>query len=173
MIAWITGLSGAGKTTLCDELCNLLKPKMAELVVLDGDVVRAAFGHDLTHCEGDRIIQVTRLQAMAQVLAGQGLAVLVGVVYGNPQLLAWNRANLPGYFEIYLDAPLEVVRARDSKGLYAQADAGEMANVVGIDIPWHVPEKPDLTVDVAAGHSARTEAMRIIEAIPRLRSALV
>ena len=172
MIIWITGLSGAGKTTLCTTLFDRLKPVMPELVVLDGDVIRRAYGNDLTHSEADRVRQVHRLRNMASTLAEQDLVVLVGVLYAHPDLLAWNRKNLPGYIEIYLDASLEIVMARDNKGLYVAAQRGEMENVDGLDIPWHAPCNPDLRLDINAAESPDVHADRVIRSIPRLEAAM-
>jgi len=172
LVVWITGLSGAGKTTLCVALRDLLKPRLPELVILDGDIVRAAFGHNLSYTEADRIVQVHRLQAMAKVLAEQGLVVIVAVLYGNPDLLAWNRANLPDYFEVYLKASLDTVTARDSKLLYAGARAGSTPDVVGIDIPWQEPHHPDLVFDNDNPAPAAIMAHRLAQAVPRLRLAL-
>lgn len=172
MVIWITGLSGAGKTTLCSALYRQLKPSLPHLVYLDGDVIRAAFGHNLGHTEPDRVKQVQRLQAMSRVLADQGLIVLVAVLYAHADLLAWNREHLKGYFEVYIQASLDTVRRRDSKGLYAKADAGAMKDVVGIDIPWHAPRHPDLVLD--ADHAAPPEAWarRVIDAAPALQAVI-
>lgn len=162
-VIWVTGLSGAGKTTLCSNLYERLKPGLPQLVLLDGDVVRQAFGNDLTHREADRIRQVHRLQGMSNVLARQGLTVIVAVLYNNPDLLKWNRETIPNYFEIYLKASLDTVEARDNKGLYEAARAGRMPDVVGLDIPWHEPAAPDLTVDVDRGRSTPAIAEEIID----------
>jgi cytidine diphosphoramidate kinase len=172
MVVWVTGLSGAGKTTLCTALRDLIKPRLPELVLLDGDVVRAAFGNNLGYTESDRVVQVRRLQSMAKVLAEQNLVVIVGVLYGNQELLAWNRAHLPDYFEVYLKASLETVSGRDTKSLYATARTGKAQNVVGIDIPWHAPVAPDLVFD--ADHPAKPAKMArvLASAVPRLRAAL-
>ena len=172
MIIWITGLSGSGKTTLCTTLYERLKPVIPELVVLDGDVIRRAYGNDLTHSESDRVRQVHRLRNLAITLAEQDLVVLVGVLYANPDLLAWNRKNLPAYTEIYLDASLETVMARDNKGLYVAAQRGEMPDVVGLDIPWHAPRNPDLRLDVDAAESPERHADRVILAIPKFEVAM-
>lgn len=172
MVIWVTGLSGAGKTTLCAALFDRLKPIMPELVVLDGDVIRRAYGNDLTHSESDRVRQVHRLRSMAGILAEQGLVVLVGVLYAHPDLLAWNRENLPDYVEIYLDASLETVMARDDKGLYAAAKRGEMDDVVGLDIPWHAPRDPDLRLDVDAGDPPDILADKVIRTVPRFADAV-
>ena len=172
MVIWITGLSGAGKTTVCDALRALLKPGLPELVVLDGDVVRAAFGHNLSHTEADRILQVQRLQAMARVLRAQGLVVIVGVLYNNAELLAWNREELDDYYEVYLDASIETVKKRDPKGLYVKRMAGKIGDVVGIDIPWFVPENPDLVLDMNNPEEPESLARKIAAAVPRLSAAL-
>jgi len=172
MVIWITGVSAAGKTTICNSIRDLVKPKLPELVILDGDVVRAAFGHNLSHSEADRVIQVKRLQSMSKVLSEQGLVVLVGVLYAHPGLLTWNRENFREYFEIYLKVSLDTVRRRDPKGLYAKAAAGKMRNVVGIDIPWHEPVAPHMTIDQDAPRPPDVLARQIAESITRLRAAL-
>ncbi|MBM4339189.1 MAG: adenylyl-sulfate kinase [Deltaproteobacteria bacterium] len=169
MVIWVTGLSGAGKTMLCNALWGLLKIHKPELVILDGDAVRAAFGNDLGYREENRITQIKRLQGMAKILADQGLIVVVAALYAHPELLAWNRENLFDYFEVYLEVSLEALRLRDSKGLYAGAADGEIKNVVGVDIPWHAPIASDLIINT--NHPKRPErlAEQVIAAIPRLR----
>lgn len=171
MVIWITGLSGAGKSTICDVLHEILKADLPELVILDGDAVRAAFGHNLGYKEEDRVKQAHRLQSLARVLSDQDLIVIVGVLYNNAELLAWNRAELKNYFEVYLKASLDTVQSRDPKGLYAKRNSGELADVVGIDIPWNEPENPDLVLNMDQPGNPRDMALRIIEAIPRLRAA--
>lgn len=168
MVIWITGLSGSGKTTLCRALCELLKPRLPELVLLDGDAIRVAFGDDLGYSEEDRKIQVRRLQNLARILADQGLVVLVAVLYSHPELSAWNRQHIREYFEIFLDASIDFVRKRDVKGLYTRAAQGEVADVVGVDIPWHAPTSPDLVIAAETAPPPEALARRVIAAIPRL-----
>jgi adenylylsulfate kinase len=167
MVIWITGLSGAGKTTLCRALWQALKPECPQLVCLDGDAVRAAFGHDLGYREADRRTQIQRMQRLAQLLAVQGLVVLVAALYAHPELLAWNRQHLPEYFEIYLKASTTTLRRRDAKGLYREATAGMRPHVVGVDIPWHAPEAPDLVIDVDTAPGAEVCAHQVMAALPR------
>jgi adenylylsulfate kinase-like enzyme len=170
MVIWVTGLSAAGKSTVCSALHRCLKPRLPELVLLDGDAVRDAFGNDLTHSEADRIRQVKRLQGMSRALANQGIAVLVAVLYNNPELLNWNREHLPGYLEVYLKASLDIVQSRDPKGLYRSALQGRMDDVVGIDIPWHEPKTPDLVIDQSLRPEPVESARQIAMLNPRLAS---
>ena len=172
MVIWITGLSGAGKTSLCNALNRMLKPCLPQLVLIDGDAVRQLFGDTLGHSEADRKEQIGRIQRFAKMLSEQGLVVLVAALYCHPALLTWNRANLADYFEIYLDAPFDLVERRDSKGLYAGAAAGDIPHVVGVDIPWHAPQAPDLRLDAGEGLDPDDMAMGVIRAVPFLSSAI-
>ena len=171
MVIWITGLSGSGKSTLCDALYSLLKPTLPQLVKLDGDEIRAAFGDDLGHAEADRQRQIRRIQGLSRVLARQGMVVMVAALYSHPDLLAWNRANLPGYFEIYVNAGLDLLASRDPKGLYAKARRGELPNVVGIDIPWYAPRTPDLTIDAATAPAPDMLAQQVLRSLPPAMTA--
>ncbi len=166
MIVWVAGLSGAGKTTLCEGVYGRIKPLVPEIVLLDGDSVRSAFGSDLSHSEEDRRRQIKRIQGMTKVLVDQGLIVIVAVVYSHPDIQIWNRKNLPNYFEIHLKASLETVMRRDEKGLYALAKAGRMPDVVGMDIPWYPPDAPDLVLSADDGTPTEVLQQRVIDALP-------
>ena len=172
MIIWITGLSGSGKTTLGNALWKLLKPHVPELVLLDGDAIRAAFGHDLGYREEDRTIQIKRLQNIAKLLTEQGLIVIVTALYAHPELLRWNRQHLCNYFEVYLEVSLDTVYRRDSKGLYAGVATGEIKHVVGIDIPWHTPKSPDLVINTDYPEKPEVLAQQVVAAIPHLAQVL-
>lgn len=167
MVIWVTGMSGTGKTTLCNTIWKLLKPRLPQLVLLDGDAVRAALGDGLGYREEDRVIQITRIQNMAKLLSDQGLVVFVAALYSRPDLLAWNRQNINDYFEVYLKASPETVRRRDNKGLYAKADSGEMPDVVGVDIPWQAPQSADLIIDCDMDEPVDALASRVLSALPR------
>jgi adenylylsulfate kinase-like enzyme len=169
MVIWITGISDSGKSTLCEAIHKRIKPALPSLVLVDGDIVRGIFGHDLDHSEPDRQRQIKRIQRLALELDRQGMTVLVAALYAHPDLLDWNRASFSGYFEVYLRASLELVRSRDSKGLYAKVDRGDISNVVGVDIPWHEPQRPDLVIDAAEGGSPDAMARQVIAAVPVLQ----
>ena len=173
MVIWITGLSGAGKTTVCEMIMSMAKESIPEMVVLDGDVVRDIFDDQLGHTEPDRVRQIKRIQRLTKQLDAQGLVVLVAALYAHPNLLTWNRENFDAYFEVYLDAPLDVVETRDPKGLYAKARSGQMKHVVGLDIPWLAPSNPNLRIDMSDEYSPREVSQRIILNIPALSARLV
>ncbi|MCC7418378.1 MAG: adenylyl-sulfate kinase [Acidobacteria bacterium] len=164
MVIWIAGLSGAGKTTVARLLYEGLKPSVPQLVLLDGDAIRETVSGDLGYAEGERVKQVTRVQRLARLLSQQGLVVIVALVYAHPDLLRWNREQIEGYFEVLLDAPIELVRHRDPKGIYRRASSGQMLDVVGHDIPWHRPVAPDLVLDPVQTPEALAD--RIAHAIP-------
>ena len=103
---------------------------------------------------------------MAKVLADQDIDVLVSALYANASLLAWNRANLPGYFEVYLQADVDFLMGREIKALYSRARRGELADVVGVDIPWHAPANPDLVIDAATAPPPDVLARRVLDALP-------
>jgi len=171
MVIWITGISGAGKTTICQSLWGLLKPSLPELAVLDGDVVRKVFGNDLGYTEKERVRQIKRIQSIATMMDEQGFVVLVAALYGNNELLDWNRKNFNDYYEIYVDAPLWLVKERDPKELYAKASNGDMDNVVGLDIPWHIPTSSDMVIDATKSDTPEEISMKVIESISRLTKA--
>jgi len=168
MVIWVTGMSGSGKTTLCNALWETLKPRLPELVSLDGDVIRSAFGAGLGYREEDRVVQISRIQQLAKILSDQNLVVLVAALYSNPDLLAWNRENIKGYFEIYLKTSIEALQKRDGKGLYQGALSGDIKNVVGVDIPWNAPESPDLAIDNDNPLPPDKLAQQVVLAVPYL-----
>jgi cytidine diphosphoramidate kinase len=172
LVIWITGLAGAGKTSLCNAILSKRTRKGAPLVRLDGDEAREVFGQDLGYKVQDRIKHFGRMQRLAKMLSDQGQLVLVGVLYSNPELLAWNRKNIEDYYEVYLNVDFETLRQRDQKKLYSRALAGEVKDVVGIDIPWTPPVAPDFVVEGKEGKSPDYWASILIDRIPELRKAL-
>lgn len=164
MVIWVTGLSGAGKTTVCTALRETLKGRVPGLVVLDGDAVRQAISFDLGFREEDRVTQITRIQRLAKMLSDQGLTVLVAALYSHPELLAWNRENISDYIEVYLRVSLGALRQRDAKHLYD----GSREDVVGVNIEWQEPAAPDIVFDTDFFESPAILAKRIIAAAPRL-----
>jgi cytidine diphosphoramidate kinase len=169
MVIWLIGMSAAGKTTLARRLYARLKPRAPNLVMLDGDDFREIFGHDLDHTVDGRRRNAERISRTCRFLDGQGIHVIAAVLSIFPEWQQWNRDNFNDYFEIFLDLPLETLKTRDPKELYAGAEAGRIADVVGIDIPFPRPARPDLVIDEALqdrGVDACVEA--IVNRLPSL-----
>lgn len=164
MVLWLTGLSGSGKTTISNALMKIVKPILPGLVLIDGDIIRELFG-GLGFDEESRKVQIRRIQSLSLFLSKQNLPCIVSALYSNPELLSWNRINLTGYYEIYVNTPLSEVEKRDTKGLYLKARNGDLVNVVGVDIPWQKPLAPDLVVDTI-NNDVDSIVMEIIDSAP-------
>ena len=148
MIIWITGISGSGKTTIAEGIISKYKKILPTLINVDGDLVREFFENNLQYDEESRIKQIKRIQRISKFLEKQQLILIVSALYSNPGLLKWNRENFLNYYEIFLDAPLELVKKRDPKKLYKKFASGKEKNIVGIDIPWHAPLQYDLKINM-------------------------
>ena len=144
---WITGLSGAGKTTIGRELCSRLRSAGHPAVFLDGDSLREVISEDLGHSGSDRRRSAMRNARTCRMLAAQGIDVVCATISLFHAVQRWNRANIPGYSEIYLRVPLDELARRDVKGIYARANDGKLSNVVGLDVLAEEPETPDLVLD--------------------------
>lgn len=155
MVIWLIGLSGAGKTTLGREVLKQWKLTEANVVLLDGDEVRAVFAHDRgddAYSVAGRRTSAERMVALCELLDKQGINVICCILSIFPDLQTQNRGRFSRYFEVFLDAPLSVLQTRDTKGLYASAHAGRAAHVVGITIPFQRPAKPDLVIDTSGNN---------------------
>jgi len=169
MVIWITGISGAGKSTIANALMKLLKNKIPELMNIDGDEVRDVFEEKLGYSEKDRILNIKRIQRLCLLLDRQKQIVITSALYSNKDLLLWNRKHFSEYYEIYLDASIDLVKKRDVKGLYDKYAKGIERNIVGIDIPWNEPSKPDLKIDFKHKYSVSDITNKIIEIVPRFK----
>jgi adenylylsulfate kinase len=169
-VIWITGLSGAGKSTLAHEVVARLRAAGEAVVMLDGDELREVFGavaaNAQNHGREGRLALAMQYAHLCRVIAAQGLTVVIATISLFREVHAWNRANLPGYFEVYLKVPVEELRRRDPKGIYRRFDAGELNNVAGLDLPIDEPEAADWIV---AFDPKRTVAEVAGELLEKLR----
>jgi adenylylsulfate kinase-like enzyme len=150
-VIWITGLSGSGKTTLSLVLVDRMRSIGIKPIFLDGDELREVFGvvaaNAQNHGREGRLALAMQYSHLCRVLAGQGHTVVIATISLFKEVHAWNRNNLPGYFEVYLKAPVDELRRRDPKGIYRRFDAGELTNVAGLDLAIDEPEAADWVVE--------------------------
>ncbi|MFF4874261.1 adenylyl-sulfate kinase [Streptomyces sp. SID5770] len=161
---WLTGLPSAGKTTIAYELAGRLRGEGHRVEVLDGDEVRAFLSAGLGFGREDRDTHVRRVGMAAEVLARNGVKVLVPVIapYADSREAVRKRHRTAGvpFLEVHVAAPVEVCAVRDVKGLYAKQAAGEISGLTGVDDPYEAPEAPDLRIE-SQNQTVRESAARL------------
>ena len=148
-ITWLTGLSGAGKSTIANVTDGALTEAGLNTMVLDGDNLRHGLNRDLGFSAEDRIENIRRAAEAARLMADAGLVVVVSLISPFRAERAAARAiagDIP-FLEVFIDTPLAVCEARDPKGLYDLARAGKIPNFTGISAPYEPPDNPDLVVE--------------------------
>ena len=169
-VLWFTGLSGAGKSTIANEVEKRLNLMNRHTFLLDGDNVRHGLNKDLGFTEADRIENIRRVGEVAKLMTDAGLIVITAFISPFRADRDMVRAMLPEgeFVEIHVDTPLEVAEARDVKGLYKKARAGQLKNFTGIDSPYEAPLAPEIRVNTAE-MSAGEAAEHIIRALMPLK----
>lgn len=148
LVVWFTGLSGAGKTTLAKTVERYLLNRGYRTLFLDGDMLRADLCSDLGFSSADRHENVRRTYIVARLVAKTGLICLVALIspFRVDRLQARKAMPTGSFVEVFVNAPLAVCEARDPKGLYKRARAGEIADFTGISSPYEPPDSPDVEV---------------------------
>jgi len=167
-VLWLTGLSGSGKSTIA----NVLEQKLARMnrhtILLDGDNVRHGLNKDLGFTEADRVENIRRVGEVAKLMTDAGLIVITAFISPFRSERDMVRAMMqPGEFvEVFVDTPLEVAEARDVKGLYAKARAGQLKNFTGIDSPYEAPENAEIKIDTTEMSPSEAADVIIARLIP-------
>jgi bifunctional enzyme CysN/CysC len=145
-VLWFTGLPGAGKSTIANLVEAALHARGAHTIMLDGDNVRHGLNRDLGFTETDRVENIRRVGEVAKLMTEAGLIVLCSFISPFRAERRMVREQLEGgeFIEVFVDTPLDQCIARDPKGLYRRAIAGEIKNFTGIDQPYETPENPEL-----------------------------
>lgn len=173
-VVWITGLSGAGKSVLAAALVARLRDFDDKILLLDGDELREVFGATSVNVQNysrdKRIVLAMQYAHLCNMLAKQGFTVVIATISLFKEVQEWNRANLQGYFEVYLRVPLKELRRRDPKGIYRGFDAGEIKNVVGLDFPFDEPEASDWIEEFLPGRTVDELADELLTAYLKKRS---
>ncbi len=141
---WLTGLSGAGKTTICQFLEKELQKQGYKVEVLDGDIVRQNLSKGLGFSKEDRDENIRRIGFVAHLLTRNDVIVLVSVISPYRVIREEVKERIGDFIEVFVNAPLEVCEQRDVKGLYQKARAGKIKNFTGIDDLYEVPLAPDV-----------------------------
>ncbi len=165
-VVWLTGLSGAGKSTIANLVDKRLHALGRHTYLLDGDNVRHGLNRDLGFTEEDRVENIRRVAEVARLMADAGLIVITAFIspFRAERRMAREMMAEGEFLEVFVDAPLTVAEARDVKGLYAKARAGDLKNFTGIDSPYEAPEHAEIVIDtttMSAVEAAETIVRRL------------
>jgi len=151
-VVWLTGLSGAGKSTIANLVDKKLHALGRHSYLLDGDNVRHGLNRDLGFTEEDRVENIRRVAEVARLMADAGLIVVTAFIspFQAERQMARDLMEAGEFIEVFVDTPLSVAEQRDVKGLYQKARAGQLKNFTGIDSPYQAPEHPELRIDTTA-----------------------
>jgi bifunctional enzyme CysN/CysC len=151
-VVWLTGLSGAGKSTIANLVEKRLHALGRHTYLLDGDNVRHGLNKNLGFTEEDRVENIRRVAEVAKLMVDAGLIVLTAFIspFRAERRLAREILQDGEFVEVFVDTPLAVAEQRDVKGLYRKARAGDLKNFTGIDSPYEAPEHPELRIDTTA-----------------------
>lgn len=162
---WMTGLSGAGKSTIAEGVATQLRARQQSVEVLDGDVVRTHLSKGLGFSKQDRDTNIRRIAWVAGLLTRHGVIAITAAISPYRDVREEARAQIGRFVEVYCDAPLEVLTDRDPKGLYKKALAGEIKNFTGVNDPYEPPHAPEvhLRTDRSAPQQGVAHVLRAAE----------
>lgn len=144
---WMTGLSGAGKTTIAKALEPVLQGRGIRFERLDGDTVREGLTRDLGFSKEDRDKNIERVTFVAKLLSRNGVGVVASFISPYCEARSKVRSETTNFIEVFVNAPLQVCADRDVKGMYAKAFRGEIANFTGVSDPYEAPENAEIVVN--------------------------
>lgn len=167
-IAWLTGLSGAGKSSIANAVDRHLIQSGRHTLVLDGDNLRLGLNRDLGFSVADRAENTRRAAEAARLMAEAGIVVIVSLIspLRKDREAARQIAGDITFLEVFIDTPLYICEERDPKGLYQRARAGQIHNFTGISSPYELPPQPDLVVRTD-GCTAEQSAAQLIKTMMR------
>jgi adenylyl-sulfate kinase len=177
LTVWLTGLSGAGKSTIAAALEATLIRGGIDTVWLDGDTLRTGLCDDLGLSDGDRRENIRRLGEVSRLFAQAGLVTIVSAISpfrgARDAVRQRHESDRLGFVEVLIDAPLAVLSRRDTKGLYRRAAAGELKGLTGVDAPYERPERAEIEIrtDTTSVADAVSRIGRVVAVLSRLRHA--
>lgn len=163
-VVWLTGLSGAGKSTIANIVEQKLHVRGVHTFLLDGDNVRHGLNRDLGFTDADRVENIRRVGEVCHLMTQAGLVVIAAFIspFDAERQMVRDLVQEGTFVEVFVDAPLAVAEARDPKGLYAKARRGELVNFTGVDSRYEPPAHPEIHIDTTAS-SVEDAADRIID----------
>jgi adenylylsulfate kinase len=164
---WLTGLSGAGKTTISHAVAKDLKHLGYKVEILDGDIIRQHLSGDLGFSQADRDANIRRIGFVANLLTRNEVIVIVAAIAPYRKTRDEIRSQIGNFIEVFVNSPLAVCELRDPKGLYAKARAGLIKNFTGIDDPYEPPLNPDVECKTDQ-EGAIVSARRILKKLSEL-----
>lgn len=164
---WLTGLSGAGKTTIGNRLYYSMKAQKQNTIILDGDILKKIAGKDLGYGREERLERAYRYSALCKLLTDQGINVVICTIAMFDEIRDWNRENIENYIEVFLDVSMDVLKRRNRKGLYSKGSG----NTAGIDIAIEYPKNPDIIIKNDGSQPLEESVKKILDykVIPKQR----
>ena len=147
ILYWITGLSGAGKTTIGNRLYYELRKIKDNVILLDGDILKKIVSDEIGYTEEDRKKRAIKYSLLCKTLTDQGMIVICCTIAMFDEVRAWNRKNNKRYVEIFLNVNMDILKKRNQKEIYSRAEKGNMKNVLGVDMPVEFPKNPDIVLE--------------------------
>ncbi len=170
-VLWFTGLSGSGKSTLAIALERKLFDQGYSVIILDGDNIRTGINNNLTFSPEDRIENIRRIAEVAKLFLANGIICIVSFISPTRDMRA-NAKQIIGpsdFVEVFIDTPIEICEARDVKGLYKKARAGEIKDFTGIHAPYEAPLHPDVHVHTEDTDIEESMSLLYQQILPRIR----
>ncbi len=161
---WLTGLSGSGKSTIANRLAEEIQAHGRRVELLDGDVVRTHLSKGLGFSRADRDTNILRIAFVCSLLTRHGVTAISAAISPYADARRQAREQIGKFVEVYVRCPLDVLKQRDVKGLYAKAIRGEIPHFTGISDPYEPPENPDVIVD--------TDCERVDESVGKILATL-
>lgn len=165
---WLTGLSGAGKSTIAARLATDLRARGLKVEVLDGDVVRTNLSQGLGFSKEDRDTNIRRIGWVCEVLNRNDVVAIAAAISPYRDVRDEVRTRIGRFVEVYMEAPVEVLAQRDPKGLYRRAQAGALTGLTGVDDPYEPPLNPEVTCHTDGRDRPEDSAARVIAKLEEL-----
>jgi adenylylsulfate kinase len=170
-VIWMTGLSGAGKTTLATALEEEIQKKGFFVKIFDGDIIREGINKDLMFTKEDRIENIRRIAEVTKLFLDTGVIIICSFISPTNEVrnMAKGIIGKDRFIEVFVNCPLEICEQRDVKGLYKKVRKGEIKNFTGIDSPYEAPEHPD--VEIKTNENTVTQSIKdlVKQIVPKIK----